>query len=149
MVKLSDMVKSTRHKNMSYSVDRSSEHDTHDTHNTHSDSGSFSADFAEIDSPMIVLNNAGRMGKDDFGGRRGVEAKVIFGNMMYEGDIYEFEWNEEQLTVNLSWKSKCNLLGEEGIACDDGSGWSEWNDNEKCYIAHGDDTCMKIFSENP
>ena len=102
-----------------------------------SDTSSFSADFKEIDAKRYSPGDK-RLGKEAFGGRRGVTARVLFGEIFAVDDDYEMQWEDEEKEVILFWRKECNLLGQTGISCDNGSGWAGWNQDESCYLRDDD-----------
>ncbi len=131
---------------MSGSAGRSFEHNH--SHSTGSDS-SFSADFKDIKMQMRKVGGE-RLTEADFGGRKGVWARVVIGEIFDEdvGD-HELTWENETTEVQLTWSVNCNLEGEEGITSDSGDGWAGWDDTEKCYLRYDADIgenehCMRI-----
>lgn len=126
---------------MSGSAGRSFEHN----HSTGSDS-SFSADF------KMQMRKVGceRLAEADFGGCKGVWARVVIGEIFAEdGGDHELTWENETTEVQLTWSVNCNLEGQEGIASDSGAGWAGWDDTEKCYLRYDTDIgenehCMRI-----
>ena len=131
---------------MSGSAGRSFEHNH--SHSTGRDS-SFSADFKDIKMQTRKVGGE-RLTEADFGGRNGVWARVVIGEIFAEvGGDHELTWENETTEVQLMWSVNCNLEGEEGIASDIGAGWAGWDDTEKCYLRYDADIgenehCMRI-----
>ena len=138
------MAYSSDHMNMSSYAGRSFEHN----HSTGSDS-SFSADFKDIKMQMRKVG-CERLTEADFGGRKGVWARVVIGEIFADdGGDHELTWENETTEVQLTWSVNCNLEGQEGIASDSGAGWAGWDDTEKCYLRYNADIgenehCMRI-----
>ena len=131
------MTSKTNSKNMSSHAGRSREHKA----TLGSDSeDSFSDDFNSIGGrggqKALVNVDCNRLGKDNFDGRKGKRAMVIFGELFATEDDYELTWEGEPQEVVLSWGTNCNLAEEEGICCDNGSGWAGWDNKEKCYLRY-------------
>jgi hypothetical protein len=130
--------------NMSGSTGRSFEHN----HSTDSDS-SFSADFKDIKMQIRKVGGE-QLTEADFGGHKGVWARVVIGEIFYDdNDDHEITWENETTEVQLTWSVNCNLEGEEGIASDSGAGWAGWDDTAKCYLPYDTDIeenehCMRI-----
>lgn len=142
------MASSSDHMNMSGSAGRSFEHNHSHTTGNDSDS-SFSADFKDIKMQTRKVGDE-RLAEADFGGRKGVWARVIIGEIFAEdGGDHELTWENETTEVQLTWSVNCNLEGDEGIASDSGAGWAGWDDTEKCYLRYDADIgenehCMRI-----
>ena len=133
---------------MSGSAGRSFEHNHSHTTGNDSDS-SFSADFKDIKMQTRKVRGE-RLTEADFGGRKGVWARVVIGEIFAEdGGDHELTWENETTEVQLTWSVNCNLEGQEGIASDSGAGWAGWDDTEKCYLRYDTDIsenehCMRI-----
>jgi hypothetical protein len=136
---------------MSSSAGRSSEHKHSTSTKTGDDSdSSFSADFKNLRvKPVKVVGE--HLGQDYFGSDDELWARVLFGEIFTgDDDDYEIGWDEQTSEVVLTWSEICNLLGEEGICCDDGSGWAGWDDTDKCYLRknsniESNEHCMRII----
>ena len=139
------MTYKSNNKNMSSMSGRSYEHK--EILGSDSEDG-FSDDFNSIGGrggKTLVNINGHRLGKDSFGGVKGKRAMVVFGEITTFKGEYELTVNAEPREVVLSWSDNCNLSGEGGISCDDGSGWAGWDDVERCYLRYDSDILQNEY----